>query len=139
MGRNAQDVETGLLCCDLQSAGGEVEQVIGLITIPASAPRFPRGDIGNGEMQKPPGFEPRACRIEKRHWVCDVLEHMIHHYDVKQIVDGKRLKRTTVHGDAGAFFDSPASRGGYIAPVRTVPLQVRGGEQRSASHADLEQ
>ena len=92
---NAQDVEPGFLRCDLQSVRREVEQVIGLVTIPARASRFPGADIGNSQMQQSPGPEPPACRIEKSHRVRDVLEQVIHHYDVEQVVTGKRLERAT--------------------------------------------
>ena len=125
---NAQDVEPGFLRCDLQSVRREVEQVIGLVTIPARPSRFPGADIGNSQMQQSPGPEPPACRIEKSHRVRDVLEQVIHHYDVEQVVTGKRLERPAIHVDAGGSADPPASRGGYVAPARAVSLRARGGE-----------
>ena len=100
---NAQDVEPGFLRCDLQSVRREVEQVIRLVTIPARPSRFPGANIGNSQMQQSAGPEPPARRIEKSHRVRDVLEQVIHHYDVEQVVTGKRLEGAAIHFNAERF------------------------------------
>lgn len=90
-------------------------------------------------MQQSSRSKPLACCVEKAHRVRNVFEQVIYHYDIEQVVTGKRLKRTAIHADAAGCGDAPAGRRGYIAPAGAVPLRACGRKQRPGSNADLKQ